>query len=296
MCITQFVREEKMTKVVLWEAWYDSAEISLNKFKIQTPEESGVWKDLIGTTNIEEADYCIIFQQDSPNSRKISKEKKIFIQREPHAALTQSRFDLNEGLFKASYLNSFHFTTWWVEKTYSFLKELECPEKTKSVNTILSYKQKTYGHKLRHAFVTRMLQKYPGDIDVYGSFNLPSDHEDVIHNRYPSLDKYESSIDYHYQFVCENSQQENYFSEKIVDAFLCYNVPIYWGCPNIEDYFPEESFHTVDIGNHDAMDEIIEISKTPPDKTTMEAVAYARELILEKYNLWQALSDLIKSI
>jgi len=42
---------------------------------------------------------------------------------------------------------------------------------------------------------------------------------------------------YHFSIIIENSQQENYFTEKIIDCFLCKTVPIYWGCPNIGDYF-----------------------------------------------------------
>lgn len=42
---------------------------------------------------------------------------------------------------------------------------------------------------------------------------------------------------YHYSIVTENSQQDNYFTEKILDCFLSKTVPIYWGCPNIGEFF-----------------------------------------------------------
>jgi hypothetical protein len=42
---------------------------------------------------------------------------------------------------------------------------------------------------------------------------------------------------YHFSIIIENSQQKNYFTEKIIDCFLCKTVPIYWGCPNIGDFF-----------------------------------------------------------
>lgn len=35
----------------------------------------------------------------------------------------------------------------------------------------------------------------------------------------------------------ENSRNQGYFTEKIVDAFLSKTVPIYWGCPNLGDFF-----------------------------------------------------------
>jgi hypothetical protein len=40
-----------------------------------------------------------------------------------------------------------------------------------------------------------------------------------------------------FTLVVENSAEKNYFSEKIVDAFRTYTVPIYYGCTNIGSYF-----------------------------------------------------------
>ena len=38
--------------------------------------------------------------------------------------------------------------------------------------------------------------------------------------------------------ICiENIREYNYFTEKIIDAFSTYTIPIYYGCPNIGDYF-----------------------------------------------------------
>lgn len=47
----------------------------------------------------------------------------------------------------------------------------------------------------------------------------------------------------------ENSQFTNYFTEKIIDCFMTYTVPIYWGCPNIDKYFNMDgiiTFQTID--------------------------------------------------
>ena len=42
---------------------------------------------------------------------------------------------------------------------------------------------------------------------------------------------------YQFSIIIENSQQKNYFTEKIIDCMLCKTVPIYWGCPNIGEFF-----------------------------------------------------------
>jgi hypothetical protein len=43
--------------------------------------------------------------------------------------------------------------------------------------------------------------------------------------------------DFHFAIVIENSRQTNYFTEKIMDCLLTKTIPIYWGCPNIDQFF-----------------------------------------------------------
>lgn len=40
-----------------------------------------------------------------------------------------------------------------------------------------------------------------------------------------------------FHIAVENSQNKNYFTEKIIDAFLSKTIPLYWGCPNLEECF-----------------------------------------------------------
>ena len=40
-----------------------------------------------------------------------------------------------------------------------------------------------------------------------------------------------------FHVAIENVSQERYFTEKILDCFLTRVVPVYWGCPNLGDYF-----------------------------------------------------------
>ena len=47
-----------------------------------------------------------------------------------------------------------------------------------------------------------------------------------------------------YKFVIclENTKQETYITEKIINGFLARTIPIYWGSDNIYDYFNKERF------------------------------------------------------
>lgn len=89
---------------------------------------------------------------------------------------------------------------------------------------IASGKTKQLGHKLRHE-VAQWCRETGQDIDIMGKGYKPFD------------EKSDGLAPYRYSVVIENAREENYFSEKLVDALLCNTVPIYWGCPNIADYF-----------------------------------------------------------
>ena len=47
-------------------------------------------------------------------------------------------------------------------------------------------------------------------------------------------------IDSMFHITVENSKCVNYFTEKIIDCFMSKTIPIYWGCPNIGDYFDSD--------------------------------------------------------
>lgn len=97
-------------------------------------------------------------------------------------------------------------------------------QKTKMMSLIASDKRTQEGHLLRHR-VVEWADAEGLDLDVMGRGYLPF------------ADKAEGLAPYRYSVVIENVREKNYFSEKLIDAILCRTVPIYWGCPNIGDFF-----------------------------------------------------------
>jgi hypothetical protein len=43
-----------------------------------------------------------------------------------------------------------------------------------------------------------------------------------------------------FHLAIENTGEPNYFTEKICDCFRTKTVPVYWGCPNIAEFFDAE--------------------------------------------------------
>jgi hypothetical protein len=96
-------------------------------------------------------------------------------------------------------------------------------DKTKGVSTVMSKKNQFPGHKLRQNVYTRF--KDTKKIDFYG-------------NKFKFImTKTEAIKDYFFSIAIENSSVPHYFTEKIIDCFLCGAVPVYFGATNIGSYF-----------------------------------------------------------
>jgi hypothetical protein len=100
-------------------------------------------------------------------------------------------------------------------------EEQKIYDKKRLVSGIFSDKRYTSGQALRHQIVNL----YKNKIDTYGRGYLP------IPNKIYGLK------DYAFSLVIENTKQDYYFTEKLIDCFMTGTIPIYWGCPSIGDFF-----------------------------------------------------------
>lgn len=104
----------------------------------------------------------------------------------------------------------------WVEP-----KDRVPTRKTKVVSMVSSNKNFTTGHAVRH----RIIEKYGQQFDLYGrGFNEVADKADALR-------------DYMFSVAVENTSEDYYFTEKLLDCFATGTVPIYYGCPSIGDFF-----------------------------------------------------------
>jgi hypothetical protein len=81
------------------------------------------------------------------------------------------------------------------------------------------------------------LRKTVGDIDAYGpAYNRPLGGYHCVGPDARVFSKYEGLCDYAFSGAIERLAAEDYVTEKFTDPILCEAVPIYSGCPNIDDY------------------------------------------------------------
>jgi Glycosyltransferase family 10 (fucosyltransferase) C-term len=163
------------------------------------------------------------------------------------------------------------FLGWYFQQDYNYLNELTVPEKTKTLSCIASNLKQLEGHRLRLNFIKILQQRLPQT----GFFGKGS-------NYLP--DKMDGLLPFRYSIAIENFSSPYYFTEKINDCFLSYTVPLYYGCKNIGQYFPEKSFITIDIQNPEtAIRKIEEVLIDDDWSSRLEAVKEARELVLNNY-------------
>lgn len=284
-----------MIKIYFTCDWQDNNNLTLNTNKI-TPNNKGFWKNLKSTTNIEEADYVVCLNKPI---KRVKKEKIIVFLREPRVFYNPK---FNEKNF-FTYDDIHHVFTYpcFIQKTYDELKGLgyDTVEKNKLLSTITSHKLHTRCSKKRVEFIKKFNSKYPENIDIYGNGwnNNMENYKGSLgcyHSRNgQNTTKYDGLKNYKYSLCFENSSEKNYFSEKFTDCILSWTIPIYFGCTNIEEYFPEDSYYLVDIFDDNSLDKVKEIISKPITEKNIKALEKARELILEKYNIWGVLEKII---
>ncbi len=128
---------------------------------------------------------------------------------------------------------------------------------------------KSYGHQIRWEILDRKNEiKVPTKFfDVYG------DRHNIERAR---IDKEEIFGDSMFGVAIENFSHRGWFSEKILDCFLLKTIPIYWGCPNIGDFFNKEG-----IIKFEDPDDFIYIS----NQLTNDYYISKKDIIEENYML-----------
>lgn len=272
-------------------------------YKLFTPKNKGIWNNIKIVDNLNDADVIVILDDVLDKDNEIYKNKKlIFVQREE---LTIRKINtklikrfkikhelLHENMFQASTYSQF------LNKTYDELLNLPYI-KTKKLSCIVSNKIMTQGHKDRVKFIEALSKRFPNQIDIFGKGwrdELGENYKgelDCFHKVYGTTSKYDGLYNYEFSICIENCPEMNCFSEKINDAYLCYSTPVYFGCPNIDKYFPLESFVLIDIYDYEKSFSTIENILNGKIKPNIGTLTKAKELVMNNYNIMNMIDKFI---
>lgn len=261
----------------------------------QTPECKGLWGNVQFTLDPDAScDYLVVLNYipDKFSSLEIPEKTWAIIQ-EPYVPGIFDWVVQGHESFQRVFThhifndNPKYFATqtclpWHVNKSYDELVSIGIPRKTRGMSWITSSKQVFPGHKKRMRYYENLMLQKEFDLDVFG------------HGIQPIEDKWDGLAPYKYSLAIENSSSKHYWTEKLADCFLAYTLPIYHGCTNLGDYFPEKSFIQIDIDDFEnSIEAIKKVIEENPWEERIEAIIEARELVLKRYQLFPFLENQI---
>ena len=283
----------------------------------QTPLHKGVWGDFHFTEEpVTTSDYVVILNNlDSELQTQCPLENIWRVIQEPPVEFFKSwhlnpsyafkSFTCDPDLSGTQYVRSQPMLPWHLNRDFDFLKDAHLPIKTKNLSWITSTKRYLEGHKRRMSFLHAISGRIK-QLDLLGGGNYPiadatvrmqNEKEKKTLGFKTIADKWEGLAPYNYSLAIENAVIPDYWSGKISDCFLTWTLPIYYGCTNLEDYFPEESFIRIDIENpEEAIEIIVDSLKDDPWEARLPAIIEARNRVLFRYQLFPAIARHIAAI
>jgi hypothetical protein len=262
----------------------------------QTPGNSGVWDNIKFTLDpVEDCDYLIMFNNRMriDTNARCPRENVWLLMQEPYIPehpewKTEKHrpfykvFTHHLPAYSKRYISSQPAVPWHVNKSFDELSSMPIPVKQKSISSITSNLSMLPGQKKRRKFIDFIRRENISGLDFFGKGSC------YIEDKWDGLAPYKFSI------AIENSNTPDYWTEKLADCFLAWTIPFYYGCPNLEKYFPKDSFIRIDIENQEKSLEIITavLKKEDWDKR-FSALQKARELILNKYQVFPYITELI---
>ncbi len=178
-----------------------------------------------------------------------------------------------------------HFKKDSFREDYDSLCAKEVPQKTMLLSGICSTKRKTPGQLLRLRLVEHLKNRLGDRLELFGKGHRPIPCKgDAL---FPAK----------YHLVLENHDAPHYWSEKLADCYLGWSFPLYWGCSNLEEYFPEGSFLRIPAEDPERACSLIEaFVEEDSFESRIPLIRQSRNLVLKEYNFFALASRLASSL
>lgn len=122
----------------------------------------------------------------------------------------------------------------------TWIRNYDFKPKKFSVSTLVGGKigNNLEGYDLRHKLWFRQ-----NEISIPKDFYLSSARKFIsadYNNNLILYNEKEPMFDNYFHITIENTRLQNVFTEKLIDCFQTKTIPIYYGCPNLSNYFNME--------------------------------------------------------
>jgi Glycosyltransferase family 10 (fucosyltransferase) C-term len=264
----------------------------------QTPGGTGVWDDVRFTTEgVEECDVLVVLNnrmKDEVRTRCPQGGVWALMQEPYIRGFTDWMVEKHNAFDRVytnyipspdpKYIASQPALPWHVNRSFDELITCDLPEKTRPVSWIVGNLRDLPGHLKRSELLRELQLQTDFDIDLYGRAIRPIE------------DKWDGLARYRYSIAAENTVWPDYWTEKIADCFLAWTVPFYFGCGNLEKYFPADSFIRINLDHPREVMEKIRLTLRDDDwARRLPALQEARRRVLYEYQIFPYMAKLVNA-
>jgi len=168
------------------------------------------------------------------------------------------------------------------ERDYEHLASMKPPAKKRDLSVICSTKAFTPEHAKRLNFVEALKTHFGDRLDWYGN------------GKQPIKEKWDALIDYKYTIAIENQSRNDVITEKLLDPFLTFTYPIYFGAPNVFEYFSKNALLLIDIqdipGSIAKIEDVLDQDIYP---SVLPELTRERIKVLNDYNFIQRIIGIV---
>jgi GR25 family glycosyltransferase involved in LPS biosynthesis len=262
------------------------------------------WNNIQFTWETNDIDYYIIINK--PNNDYFDPAKTIIFHMEPF----HTRWGINtwgewaqpdetKFLSVRSHKNACNVASWQINKTYEELSKDEILEKHDHniISTVCSSKYQDDGQRKRINFLKYIEERN----DPVVSFHLYNRENHCGFKNYTPIPEFSGKeiglMKFKYYFMCENSSEHNYITEKLWEPILCHCLCFYWGCPNVSEYIDPRAFVQLDMNDFVKSFEIVK--QAIQENWWEQRLPFIREerkKILEYYAFCPTVERIIQSV
>jgi hypothetical protein len=158
-------------------------------------------------------------------------------------------------------------------------------KKTRAVSVVCSSKTLTRQQRRRLAFLDALKSSLGERVIHFGRGFAEID------------DKAQAILPFKYHIVLENNIIPHFWTEKLADAYLGFAMPLFSGCPNVAEYFPQDSFVPLDLGDiAAAVERVGDVLERDPYDAALSSILESRRRVLDDYNLYSVLNWLAEGL
>ncbi len=273
-----------MKRIKLCSNWDSSQNLTERLIKQFKTDEI----DLSDVSFVFDNSYDIIVYFNHITENKTPNSKSFIFPHEPSWNGTHQKnipkdttvFGFNKQNYNQNCIESIAHTFYggrgpWVDKldfwSYDNLKSYRF-NKSKTISSSITKINFDYGDKCTYKSRFKLLNELIklNDIDFFGFGSVSGERKDSL-------------TQYYFNISIENSYEKNWITEKFYDNILCETIPVYFGCSNIKEIYPEDGYILIDdIEDLDSIKKIINEIKLNT-KEIYEQKIIGLKLIKEKY-------------